>query len=345
MSKATGGGGGGGVSGESAFEHIIEARRGEIVSDHAYRSLEELDRERERKRQELYLEDKRREVSARGQTAQSLVNADLIEILDEKDLLPQREPAAASSRAASGMRSLLPSWPASSEADQRLQHAAKEMGEALSLKAGELKDTALHVTSSLSKKYLPARFSSKTGDSGQADWERYGRKMDKVNSLIVKAERKVNEAKTAQPHNAAELYLQANAYRQKALHLATRAQGLAANMKKSIDAKVSEIERGATPHRDLWELYGATRLRAQELFDRSEALRREANSSSDKMKSAELHNDAIHLRKKACRKAKKAQKLAAEVQKQSEQRVEELTQRTLAGNSSGSASGAGMAAY
>jgi hypothetical protein len=302
--------------------------------------LEELDRERERKRQELYLEEKRREVAARGQTAQSLVNADLIEILDEKDLLPQPQ---AASRTTGGMRSLLPSWSASSEADQRLQHAAKEMSEALSLKAGELKDTALHVTSSLSKKYLPARFSSQTGDSGQNEWEQYGRETDKVNRLIVKAERKVNEAKTAPPHKAAELYLQANKYRQKALHLATRAQELAVNMKKSIDAKVSEIERGATPHRDLWELYGATRLRAQELFDRSEALMREANSSSDKMKSAELHNDAIHLRKKACRKAKKAQKFAAEVQRQSELKVEELTR---AGASAGSGSaGAGMATY
>jgi hypothetical protein len=32
--------------------------------------------------------------------------------------------------------------------------------------------------------------------------------------------------------------------------------------------------------RDIWELYGATRLRAQEHLDRAEALLREANATS-----------------------------------------------------------------
>lgn len=367
----------------------LERQREEILSGGSYRSLEELDRERERKRQELYLEEKQRE---RGQTQQGAgrvgsgykslgdldremarkrqelyleekqreraqpEKADMIEVLDEKDLPP---PTAAPARETTGgVRSLLPSWvpmssasaakaKPSSEADQRLQHAAKEMSEALVLKAGELKDSAVHMTSSIGKKYgtyLPARF-GKIAGGGTAEWEQYGRKMDSANRLLVKAERRTNEARNAPPSQAAELYLKANKSRQKALQKAMSAQALADKMKKTIDEKLYEIQRGVAVQRDIWELYGATRMRAQELLDRSEALLREANATHDKCKAAELHNDSIHIRKKALRKAKKAQKFAEEIQRQSQMRVEELRQRSTGSGSGSSSSGAGVGSY
>ncbi len=41
--------------------------------------------------------------------------------------------------------------------DERLQSAAREMGEALMMKANELKDTAVNITGPWVKKYLPGR--------------------------------------------------------------------------------------------------------------------------------------------------------------------------------------------
>jgi len=120
-----------------------------------YKSLDELDRERERKRQELYLEERQREKGGAG-----ALGADRIEVIDEKDLKATGAMAHPTRPTATGLRSLLPTWSSTtgaakpaSEADQRLQHAAKEMSEALVLKAGELKDSAVHMTSSLGKKY------------------------------------------------------------------------------------------------------------------------------------------------------------------------------------------------
>jgi hypothetical protein len=394
MSRATGGGGGGvpsgyyGDTGGQPDEATLERQRDEIMSGGSYRSLEELDRERERKRQELYLEEKQRERGAGQQQQQStsgvasgyksLGDLDreverkrqelyleekqremrpqgkgaMIEILDEKDL----PSTSAMPAPAGGVRSLLPSWAASSakpastiakptsEADQRLQHAAREMSEALVLKAGELKDSAFHMTSSLGKRYstyLPARFTKAGGAAGGAtEWERYGRKMDRANRLLVKAERRASEARNAPPSKAAELHLKANKSRQKALQKAISAQQLAGKMKQAIDDKLYEIQHGLSTQRDIWELYGATRLRTQELLDRSEALLREANATQDKTKAAELRNDSIHIRKKAVRKAKKAQTFAEEIQRQSELRVEELRQRSMGSSSLGSSSGA-----
>lgn len=337
MSRATGGG-------QAIIEEsTLERRREEIVSEGGggYRSLDELDRERERKRQELYLEEKQREKGGAG-----ALGADRIEVIDEKDLKTTGVMAHPARATATGLRSLLPTWSSTtgaaarpaSEADQRLQHAAKEMSEALVLKAGELKDSAVHMTSSLGKKYstyLPARFSKAYG-AGMTEWERYGRKMDDANRLLVKAERISNEAKNAPPSRAAELYLKANKSRQKALQKAMAAQELAGQMKRAIDDKLYQIQRGLPLQRDIWELYGATRLRAQELLDRAEALQRESNATTDKTKAAELRNDSIHVRKKAIRKARKAQKFAEEIQRQSELRVEELKQRSMGSTSLGS---------
>lgn len=150
MSRATGGGG------QAIEESTLERRREEIVSQSGgYRSLDELDRERERKRQELYLEERQREKGGAG-----ALGADRIEVIDEKDLKATGAMAHPTRPTATGLRSLLPTWSSTtgaakpaSEADQRLQHAAKEMSEALVLKAGELKDSAVHMTSSLGKKY------------------------------------------------------------------------------------------------------------------------------------------------------------------------------------------------
>jgi hypothetical protein len=305
-----------------------------------FKSLDELDRERERKRQELYLEERQREKGGAG-----ALGADRIEVIDEKDLKATGAMAHPTRATATGLRSLLPTWSSTtgaakpaSEADQRLQHAAKEMSEALVLKAGELKDSAVHMTSSLGKKYstyLPARFSKAYGGE-MPEWERYGRKMDDANRLLVKAERISNEAKNAPPSRAAELYLKANKSRQKALQKAMAAQELAGRMKRAIDDKLYQIQRGLPMQRDIWELYGATRLRAQELLDRAEALQRESNATTDKTKAAELCNDSIHIRKKAIRKAQKAQKFAEEIQRQSELRVEELKQRSMGSTSLGS---------
>ena len=79
---------------------------------------------------------------------------------------------------------------------------------------------------------------------------------------------------------AAELYLKANKSRQKALQKAMAAQELAGQMKRAIDDKLYQIQRGLPMQRDIWELYGATRLRAQELLDRAEALQRESNATT-----------------------------------------------------------------
>jgi hypothetical protein len=295
------------------------------------------------------------------------MTADQIEILDEKDL-PSAAPTPKEGGGGGGMiRSMMPSWSSTSsttstttevaaakptsDVDQRLQHAAKEMGEALVLKAGELKDSAISMTSSIGKKYstyLPVRF-SKAGGTGLTEWERYGKKMDAANRLLVKAERRTNEARNAPPSKAAELYLKANRSRQKALQKALSAQELAGKMKQSMEIKLHEIQRGLTMQRDIWELYGATRLRAQEHLDRAEALLREANATSDATKAAELRNDSIHIRKKAMRKAQKAQKLVEEIQRQSEMRVEELRQRsagsgTALGSGGSSTTGTGLKA-
>lgn len=241
MSRATGGG-------QAIIEEFtLERRREEIVSEGGggYRSLDELDRERERKRQELYLEEKQREKGGAG-----ALGADRIEVIDEKDLKTTGVMAHPARATATGLRSLLPTWSSTtgaaarpaSEADQRLQHAAKEMSEALVLKAGELKDSAVHMTSSLGKKYstylpgTPARPPARPADSecpvcsppvdevvphpsccvcvcaarfskaygaGMTEWERYGRKMDDANRLLVKAERISNEAKNAPPSRCA----------------------------------------------------------------------------------------------------------------------------------------------
>ncbi len=51
-------------------------------------------------------------------------------------------------------------------------------------------------------------------------------------------------------------------------------------MKRAIDDKLYQIQRGLPMQRDIWELYGATRLRAQELLDRAEALQRESNATT-----------------------------------------------------------------
>jgi hypothetical protein len=395
MSRATGGAGYQEVGGRMSAQPdvpTLERQREEIVGGGGYRSLEELDRERERRRQELYLEEKHLQRGQQQQQQQSTgggdykslseldrqmerrrqelyleekqqqqqpralrgaMTADQIEILDEKDL-----PSAAPTPKEGGggmIRSMMPSWSSTSttstttevaaakptsDVDQRLQHAAKEMGEALVLKAGELKDSAISMTSSFGKKYstyLPVRF-SKAGGTGLTEWERYGKKMDAANRLLVKAERRTNEARNAPPSKAAELYLKANRSRQKALQKALSAQELAGKMKQSMEIKLHEIQRGLTMQRDIWELYGATRLRAQEHLDRAEALLREANATSDATKAAELRNDSIHIRKKAMRKAQKAQKLAEEIQRQSEMRVEELRQRSAG---SGTALGSG----
>ena len=48
-----------------------------------------------------------------------------------------------------------------------------------------------------------------------------------------------------------------------------------------------------------------------------------------------MRNDSIHVRKKAIRKARKAQKFAEEIQRQSELRVEELKQRSMGSTSLG----------
>ena len=58
------------------------------------------------------------------------------------------------------------------------------------------------------------------------------------------------------------------------------AQELAGQMKRAIDDKLYQIQRGLPMQRDIWELYGATRLRAQELLDRAEALQRESNATT-----------------------------------------------------------------
>jgi hypothetical protein len=405
MSRATGGGAGG-----AGYQEVgdrmsvqpdvptLERQREEIVGGGGYRSLEELDRERERRRQELYLEEKHlqrgqqqqqstggdykslsdldRQMEHRRQelyleekqqqprALRGAMTADQIEILDEKDL-----PSAAPTPKEGGggmIRSMMPSWSSTStsttvgapaaakptsDVDQRLQHAAREMGEALVLKAGELKDSAISMTSSFGKKYstyLPVRF-SKAGGTGLTEWERYGKKMDAANRLLVKAERRTNEARNAPPSKAAELYLKANRSRQKALQKALSAQELAGKMKQSMEIKLHEIQRGLTMQRDIWELYGATRLRAQEHLDCAEALLREANATSDATKAAELRNNSIHIRKKAMRKAQKAQKLAEEIQRQSEMRVEELRQRsagsgTALGSSGSTTTGTGLKA-
>jgi hypothetical protein len=405
MSRATGGAGGAGYQEVGDRMSVqpdvptLERQREEIVGGGGYRSLEELDRERERRRQELYLEEKHlqrgqqqqqqstggdykslsdldRQMERRRQelyleekqqprALRGAMTADQIEILDEKDL-PSAAPTSKEGGGGGGMiRSMMPSWSSTSsttvgapapakptsDVDQRLQHAAKEMGEALVLKAGELKDSAISVTSSFSKKYstyLPVRF-SKAGGTGLTEWERYGKKMDAANRLLVKAERRTNEARNAPPSKAAELYLKANRSRQKALQKALSAQELAGKMKQSMEIKLHEIQRGLTMQRDIWELYGATRLRAQEHLDRAEALLREANATSDATRAAELRNDSIHIRKKAMRKAQKAQKLAEEIQRQSEMRVEELRQRsagsgTALGSGGSSTTGTGLKA-
>jgi hypothetical protein len=99
------------------------------------------------------------------------MTADQIEILDEKDL-PSAAPTSKEGGGGGGggmIRSMMPSWSSTSttsttvgapaaakptsDVDQRLQHAAREMGEALVLKAGELKDSAISMTSSFGKKY------------------------------------------------------------------------------------------------------------------------------------------------------------------------------------------------
>jgi len=396
MSRATGGAGYQEVGGRMSAQPdapTLERQREEFVSGGGYRSLEELDRERERRRQELYLEEKHlqrgqqqstggeyrslsdldRQMERRRQeryleekqqqqqqprALKGAMTADQIEIFDEKDL-PSAKPTSKEGGGGGMMRSMLPSWSSTSpttttvggpaaakptsDVDQRLQHAAKEMGEALVLKAGELKDSAVSMTSSFGKKYstyLPARF-SKVGGAGLTEWERYGKKMDAANRLLVKAERRTNEARNAPPNKAAELYLKANRSRQKALQKALSAQELAGKMKRSMDEQIHEIQRGLTVQRDIWELYGATRLRAQENLDRAEELLREANATSDATRAAELRNDSIHIRKKAMRKAQKAQKLAEEIQRQSEMRVEELRQRSAGSGAALGSSGSG----
>jgi len=162
MSRATGGAGGG-----TGYQEVgsrmsvqpdapmLERQREEIVSGSSYRSLEELDRERERRRQELYLEEKHlqrgqqqstggdyksmsdldRQMERRRQelyleekqqqqqqprALRGAMTADQIEILDEKDL-----PSAAPSKGGEGMmRSMLPSWSSTSSTSSAVTPAA-----------------------------------------------------------------------------------------------------------------------------------------------------------------------------------------------------------------------------
>lgn len=92
-------------------------------------------------------------------------------------------------------------------------------------------------------------------------------------------------------------------------------------------------------------------LLVQDLLDRSNTLFKEANATTgkyfwwlsdqqaipihdaDRMKAAELRTEAIHIRKKAHRKAKKMLNFAEEIQKQSEDKVIELREKSMTSSS------------
>jgi len=301
MSRATGE-----SAGASAREHSG-------AGDQGGRSLTSIELERDRRIREHYIQEKwQQQQQQQGSSGKRV----LIELLDEGDLdsfARQRSGVPANTATAS---------------DLRLQQAAKQMGESLYQKAGELKDTALSFTSSIGKRYssyLPS-FPGRVGQSDSA-WEKYARTLAKADDFMFRAERKTLGARKAQPQDrSAELHLQANKLRNKALQKALKAQQIAASMKQSSERKLMEIQQGLSSHKDTWELYGATMLRVQELLHRSDALFAEANSTWDKMKAAELRTDAIHIRKKALRKAKKLCQFADEIQKHTDHKVEELRQ-------------------
>jgi len=301
------------------FENILTTKRDQdILGETGRHSLDELDLERERKRKELYLEERQAEFRTSQHTPTTSMK---IEILDEKEL----QQSLAKSRGESGglgVRSLF-KWAPTSSADQRLQHAAKEMGEAIVVKAGEIKDRAVNSLGKY-KTYLPGRFGMTSTKTSQNDWERYGAKMDKVNRLLVKAERKTFEARNAPPTRSAELYVQSNLCKQKALNKALKAQQIAQAMERSSEERVNTIKCGIPTKRDIWELYGATKVLTQELIEQAEELMRQSNATSEKLKATELRNNAIHLRKKALRKAEKTHTFAQEILKQNEAKITEL---------------------
>jgi len=212
----------------------------------------------------------------------------------------------------------------------RLTNAAKELKDAAWQRAMEVKDTSMQYAWKLGAT-VQQRLLGVT--AGMSTWETYGRKKKQSMQLYEQAEQKIREARSAPADRSAELYLEANVLKQRALRKAMAAQRLAEKMKCKSDCQVERIRKvtpedasGKSTKLTAWELYGHTKHKASQLAQRADELEREARSTPDPTHAGELLEESTRLRRKALVKSEEAQAYADGIKRAADDKVVELRQ-------------------